>query len=313
METTIDTYKLSNDCSFSIAPGWGCNMFSWIAGGEELMYCPEDYPAAAWKITGGGNPLLFPAIGRTYDTSGPEPVQGVYRIYGLEKIFDMPSHGVLYWSKFTKASEERSEGRISVLYEATIPEKIREESYPFDLSYAQRYTLTESAVELEAIITNRGDSPAPAAFGYHPYFRVSNSRREGIEVDLPVDKEILLTSDTILPTGETIPAEGHIEMKPDIYYDAAYTGASGGRMTLIDRNAKRAIHVDCDDALELYVLYTPDGPDFVCIEPWTRGLGAFGDLNGPGWESGNAIPVVRPRETVRYAAKFSVEQLQTGG
>ena len=53
------------------------------------MYCPEDLPGSAQKITGGGNPLLFPSVGRTWDHSSGVPVVGTYRIYGLDKTYFM--------------------------------------------------------------------------------------------------------------------------------------------------------------------------------------------------------------------------------
>ena len=51
-----DTYKLSEECSFSIAPAWGSNMFSWRSGGQELMYCPEGYREAALFLRWRGQP-----------------------------------------------------------------------------------------------------------------------------------------------------------------------------------------------------------------------------------------------------------------
>lgn len=304
---SVDTYELSNGTSCKISPTWGCNLLSWIVDGTELMYCPDGYPEAATKITDGGNPILFPSIGRTWDQSSGEPVPGFYKIHGSSETYYMPSHGVLYISQFRKTDEKRTADSVTVLYELSVPEKVRKENYPFDLGFTQRFTLTPTTVELEATITNNGTVAAPAAFGYHPYFRLSNSERDGIEVRLPVTKHLLLTEDTILFTGESEDTDGVIKLKPGIYYDNAFGGTIGYTMSLIDRRAGHAVHVDCDEKSELFVLYSPDGSEFVCIEPWTRGLGAYEHLRNQGWENGEVIPVLKPGEVQKYRATFRVE------
>jgi len=303
----IDTYTLDEGTSCGIAPDWGCNLVSWKVDGAELMYCPPGLPEEATKITGGGNPILFPSIGRTWDRSSCEPIPGIYRIYGSDKTYFMPSHGILFLSSFEKAGVVRTVEGITVQYDLTVPEKVREENYPFDVGLTQQFTLRQKSVELEAVLTNHGSIPAAAAFGYHPYFAISNPGREGVKVRLPVSRRLLLTPDTILPTGETEPADGQIDLVPDVYYDHLFDGRTGDRMSLIDRKAGRAIHVDCDEKFEMFVLYAPDGAEFVCIEPWTRGLGAYERLREPGWESGESIPILQPGESRSYRAVFICE------
>lgn len=304
----IDTYTLSDGCSCSIAPGWGCNLVSWVVDGTELMYCPADLPATATKITGGGNPILFPAVGRTWDHSSGEPVSGNYKIYGSEKSYYMPSHGIVFLCEWRKVEEDRVGDKITVAYEMIVPENVRLENFPFDLGLMLRYTITHNNIELEAVITNNGPVPAPAAFGYHPYFRVSNPEREGVEVRLAVTKQLLLTKDTILLTGETEDADGIVKMKAGVYYDNVYGCPNGQRMSLIDRKVGHTIHVDYDDTFELFLVYSPDGSDFVCIEPWTRGLGAYEHLREQGWEDGKYIPVLQPGEVKRHKATFTLSK-----
>lgn len=303
----IDRYELDGGASFSIAPGWGCNVFSWRVNGVELMYTPPGYPAAATKITDGGNPILFPSVGRTWDRSADPPVPRVYRIYGSDKTYVMPNHGILFQSDFHKIGEERGVDSITATYELVVPEEVREENYPFDVGLVHSFTLTPSTVELKATITNNGDSPAPVAFGWHPYFRLSNAQREGVEVRLPVTREMLLTLDTNLLTGESVPTDGVFRLKPDVYYDNAFGYPNGRRMSVIDRKAGRSVHVDFGDWAELFLLYTPDGKDFVCIEPWTKGLGAFEVLNDPDWQSTDRIMVLKPGQSVTYESVFSVD------
>lgn len=304
----MDRLELANGVSCSIAVEWGCNIVSWIVGGRELVYCPPELPAQATKITGGGCPLLFPSVGRTWNRSVTPPVPGDYRIYGRsDKTYFMPSHGIIYHSKFVKIEHETCADKSSALYRLEIPPEVTERNYPFDVSLTQRFVLTPNTIDLETVITNNGSDPAPAAFGHHPYFRVSNRAREGVEVRLPVTKELTLDPDLVLPDGGSNPADGLLSLQAGVYYDNVFAGVTGRRMTLSDARAGHTIWVDYDDNFELLVVYAPDDSEFVCIEPWTRGLGAYGELWKPGWENGELIPVLKPGETKTLRASFGVE------
>lgn len=175
--------------------------------------------------------------------------------------------------------------------------------------FTQRYTLSRDGIKLEATITNKDTVPAPAAFGYHPFFRISNPEREGIEVMMPMAKHLLQTANTNLLTGESEPFDGIIDLQSGVNYDEAYGDATGKRMSLIDRNAGRAVHVDFDEKCELFFMWSPADSDFVCIEPWTRGLGAYERMKDQGWETSGLIPVLQPGESVRYEMAYSVSYL----
>lgn len=303
---SIDTYALNDGSSCSIAPGWGCNLFSWVVDGQELIYCPPGLPETAEKITGGGSPLLFPAVGRTWDHSSGAPVQGVYRIHGSDRTYFMPSHGILFLSRFDKVDEQVSGGRAMAAYELTVPAEAHEQDYPFDMGLRMTFTLTPGRIAIDADISNRGSVPAPAAFGHHPYFAISNSRREGVEARLAARRRLFVTPDTVLFTGESEGFDGVIQLEPDVYYDHVFGDPAGKRMSLVDRCAGRVVSVEYDDSFELFLVYSPNGSDFVCIEPWTRGLGAFEHLRDPGWESGDLIPVYAPGESRRIHTEYAV-------
>jgi len=308
-QNVIDKYELVSGSSCAIARSWGCNLISWIVNGEELIYCPEDLPAAATKITGGGNPILFPSVGRTWNLSGDKPTLGPYRIYGSDRVYHMPNHGILFRSRFERTGVMQTPYLVTGTYVLEIPKAVREENYPFEVRLFQNFTLKPDRIDLCARIMNLDSKPAPVAFGYHPYFRISNRDRQGLEIKLPAEKELVLTPDTVLPTGETKEFDGVLKLSPGVYYDNLYTNLVGRRMSLVDRQAGRILHVDFDENTELLVVYAPDNSDFVCIEPWTRGLGAFMQLNHPDWHSTNAIRVLQPREAMSFSVTFSVESI----
>ena len=98
---TIDRYELSGGTSCSVARSWGCNLFSWVVDGRELMSWPLDLPDSAQKITGGGNPILFPAVGRTWDLSWGRARAGPLSCRGLDGTYTMPSHGIVFLRSLT--------------------------------------------------------------------------------------------------------------------------------------------------------------------------------------------------------------------
>jgi aldose 1-epimerase len=304
--SAIDRYELACGTSYSIARGWGCNLMSWVVNGQEMIYCPDDLPAHAAKITGGGTPILFPSVGRTWDLSSGAPVLGPYRIHGSDATYLMPNHGIVFQSEFTRTELVASPDLVAATYSLRAPESVHRENYPFDVDLVQSFALKPDRVDLSAQITNSGKAPAPVAFGYHPYFRVSNPQREGVEIRLPATKELLLTPDTVLPTGETRKFDGALKLAAGRKYDNLFAGLNGRRMSLLDSRANRAIHVDFDDKTELLVVYAPDNSEFVCIEPWTRGLGAFMKLEDPDWPKTDAVRVLQPGETMAFGVGFSV-------
>ncbi|MGQ9456032.1 MAG: aldose 1-epimerase [Armatimonadota bacterium] len=304
---TIDKYEVARGSHCFIAREWGCNLISWVVQDEEIMYCPPELPLLATKITGGGNPILFPSVGRTWDLSGDEPKLGPYRVYGSERMYHLPNHGIVFKSKFELTGVLKSPYLVTAVYVLSIPEEVRNQSYPFDVRLVQSFTLKPSRIDLWARITNYDSRPAPVAFGYHPYFRISSPTRKGVEVRLPATKELVLTRDTVLPTGETKDFDGILRLSSGKDYDNAYVGITGRRASLIDRKAKRILHIDFDQNTEILVVYAPDSAEFVCIEPWTKGLGAFMHLNNPDWEKTEKVRILQPGETMSFSVAFIVE------
>ena len=118
---------------------------------------------------------------------------------------------------------------------------------------------------------------------------------------------MMLDPETVLFTGESEPADALLKLQAGVYYDHVFAGLTGSRMSLVDKQAGRKVHVDFDEHFEHMTVYAPDDAEFVCIEPWTLGLGAFCYLDKPGWENGELVPVLRPGETRILRATYGVE------
>ena len=76
----IDRFTVGG-AEFAIARELGCNLFSWVVDGREVFHRPAGFPERGLPYE-GGNPLLFPAVGRTWDRSVEPPAADAYRLAG---------------------------------------------------------------------------------------------------------------------------------------------------------------------------------------------------------------------------------------
>jgi len=310
MSGKIETFRLGKEASCSVAMDLGINLFSWTVKGREVLFRPEGFPGIRDQFYHGGNPILFPSVGRTWDRGKVPPRPGVYRLHPEGTEYRMPIHGILPECSWAKISQHERDEYIRAEFKLEIPKTVQRDSYPFELEYRQVFILTATALKLEADFRNLGSRPAPFAFGYHPYFALSNADRKGIEVRLPCTKRVALDPELLVPTGA--PAEdaaGTFELEPGREYDAGFTGISGRKAELVDRQAGRTVSIDVDSHIENFVVYAPPGNPWVCIEPWTRGLGAFETLKDPGWwEAGRPLPILKPGESRKIEVYYAVHE-----
>ncbi|MDD3927538.1 MAG: hypothetical protein PHT33_12860 [bacterium] len=305
----IDRYFLSDGSSFAIAPDFGCNLFSWCSDGREIFYCPEGVPGDRERFYKGGNPVLFPAVGRTWNRDGDKPSPELYSVYGLEGEYRMPIHGILPFASWRKTSERVEESLVRVEYECHIPDNARAAHYPFDIGFKLVYSVTACTLSMTAVFENMGVSAAPLAFGYHPYFALSGNSRRGMKLHLPCSRRLQVDPECLVPTGDAVPVEFPLTLEDGVSYDHVFSDVNGRRASLTDTGAGRIVHIDFDDSIEALVVCSAAGSSFVCVEPWTRGLGAYETLSRPGWESAGAVNVLWPGEVRTISVRYSVESL----
>ena len=301
-----DTYRLEPETVFRIAPAYGCNLFSWRIGGEEILYSPKGFPGTPGGFFGGGNPVLFPSVGRTWDRDLASPVAERYWIHGKENSYRMPCHGILQFGSWRKNFEEITAAEVKVGYLFSAPESVLHECYPFDVIFNLNFTLRPHAVSIEACIENKSQEPVPWAFGLHPYFCVSGRNRAAI--NLPCKKQMILDPELLIPVCEKPIESNTLLLRDERTYDAAFWDMSDGRASIVDSEAGRDIHVDFSEHIETIVIYSAANSDYVCLEPWTKGLGSYECLAENNWQDGNLINVLRPEAKETVAVEYSIEE-----
>ncbi len=269
-----------------------------------MLYNPETQGKMPEGYYSGGNPILYPSVGRTWDRSGNRPEPDKYWIFGRENVYKMPCHGIVPAGRWVQTKEQSQRGKVEVEYSFSLSEKTMSEHYPFDMSFLLRYTLKKYSVGIEAIFRNNGTSPAPFAFGYHPYFQFSD--RSNICVHLPCGKRALLDPELLIPTGESKMSSSTLSFERGKACDMAFTGINGKRASVINKSTGAGVHVDFDENIEMLVVYSGTDSNYVCLEPWTRGLGAYEKLRHANWTDSGEIPVLQPQQTKTVNVKYSV-------
>ncbi|MBN4073936.1 hypothetical protein JYT61_00085 [bacterium AH-315-E10] len=301
----IDDYQLSQGDQIRIAPELGCNLFSWTSQGHDLLYFPDGFPEHAERMFDGGNPLLFPSVGRTWNRECDRPVPDEYSIYGHDKSYTMPLHGFLYMGHWNKEEEDISENEVSVSYMFTPDDGVVENHYPFDVSFQVTYTMCAGSINTKVCITNNGSESAPVAYGLHPYFRIMTM--DEVELTIPCRHYLMLDPELLVPTGKSLKAESSLLISHEQEYDIVYSDLYAPRTTIRYPIGNYSVHVDFQEGFENIVVYCGVDSDFVCVEPWTRGIGGYEFLKKKKWQKKGPLNILEPGDVRIFDVTYSVE------
>jgi len=224
--------------------------------GRDLL---SDGPPEFWT---GRAPFLFPIVGA---------VNGDH-IHVDGQAYEMAKHGFARKSVF--ALTDHQADRASFRLEADAASRAR---FPFDFTLDVHYWIEGATLHTQAVLTNPGDAPLPASFGFHPAFRWplpwggarADHRLVFAEPEPAPIRRIDTDTGLVLPEPRPTPVEGDILIVRDDLFDAdalifdqlrsrsVRFGVPGGRM----------LQVDFPD-MPLLGVWTKPGAPFLCIEPW---------------------------------------------
>ena len=222
--------------------------------GREWM---SDGDPAYWA---GRAPLLFPIVGRLNGDA--------YRLGGAR--YALPQHGFARRRAF--ALIEQAADRA--LFRLTDDAETRA-VYPFAFALDAAFTLTGPALEIEAAVTNRGEAPMPASFGFHPAFAwplpgggAKEAHRIVFERDEPARLN-RIEGGLIGPADRETPVEGDtLWLRDELFVQDALVW---------EAPASRSLRYGCEGGPELHIafpdmptlaLWTKPGASFLCVEPW---------------------------------------------
>jgi galactose mutarotase-like enzyme len=219
----------------------------------------SDGPPEYWT---GRAPFLFPIVGAANGD----------RIHVDGRAYEMAKHGFARKSIFEVV--EKGADRVSFRLESDAATRDR---YPFDFRLDVHHRIKGATLHTEAVLTNPGDAPLPASFGFHPAFRWplpwGGGRADHALIFAEAEPAPIRRIDTatglVLPDPCPTPVEGHTLIPRDDLFvpDALIFDQLRSRSVRFGVPGGRMLRVDFPD-MPLLGVWTKPGAPFLCIEPW---------------------------------------------
>jgi len=282
--------RVGDDTSFLLlAPAHGGRLVRWVHRGEDILYWPD---AADWTRPGkirGGNPLLFPFIGRHF----ADGEAGRWRD-AAGSVHALPQHGFARDLPFAVDAAEDGEGGPSIAMSLHASDETRA-GYPFDFAFTAGYRLLPDGLEATLRIRNTGTAPLPHYAGHHFYFALPASVRAGAKLAMPP-----AARQRQRPDGTLVPAEpgaacyrlDDARLQDTFHVLRPADGHAGTAVLAIPphaaapRGRRLAIELDAGGSAAWHAVTTwseHDQADYYCVEPWLGLPDAIGHGNGLRW------------------------------
>jgi aldose 1-epimerase len=280
----------------SILSSVGNIAFELKVRGQNVLHWPYASPAEfKAKPAMAGIPFVGPWANRLDETA--------FYANGKKYPFDMslgnvrgpiPIHGFLTttseWRVVEAKADARSAWATSRLDFSRQLSWMRQ--WPFAHIVEMTYRLQDGVLEVQTKMTNTGTEPMPVSIGFHPYFRLTDSRRDEWTLSVAARTRWLLATNKI-PTGQTEPAERLFDRPgakladynlDDVFSDLVRDDNGRATMTVAGKAQKLSVQVgpnyraiviwapnSADTGRGSQRLSGPPNPvdrgDFICIEP----------------------------------------------
>jgi len=233
----------------------GAELVRLASRGRDLQW---DGDPAVWS---GRAPLLFPIIGAL--------AGGRYRLG--DRHYALPRHGFARHSLFERAEQTPSRAGFRL-----VANPDTRAIYPFEFALDVVCEVSGAALSVTATVSNRGDGPMPASFGFHPALRWPlpfGAARGGHLIrfaqDEPAPIRRLDADGCLLAGALPSPVTGRDLALHDGLFtdDAVIFDRPASRRVVYGGPTGEAIAVSFPDMPQLGVWSKP-GSGFVCIEPW---------------------------------------------
>jgi len=268
----------SGDSYLLLAPEHGGRLVRWVHRGEDILYWPDDADWTRVAKVRGGNPLLFPFIGRHFvdgESGRWRDREGVVR--------EMPQHGFARDLAF--AVGEVSEDTVNLVLTASAATR---GSYPFAFTFDVTYRLDDRGLQTALCVTNHGDTPLPWYAGHHFYFRAAHTSRAASRLTLPAAQRVRQTADGGLTPPE--PGEAQYALDDPRLQDTFHVlQARESECSLVIARTDgppRTIRLSlmANSPWHAITTWTESATsDFYCVEPWTGLPNAIGHGQGLRW------------------------------
>ncbi len=287
--------------TFLALPEQGARLMNWnltLGDGSvrDVIYWPESKTLDNFHLIRGGNPILFPFAGRTFDHG---EINFWRAADGIRR--SMPMHGLARQGAF-KLTHADARG-FSAQF---VPAAEAREAYPFDYEFAVTYRFEPFRLTCEFTLKNLGNVPLPWCPGHHFYFTVpwdEGTSRADYLVRLAAAERLKQDSAGQLVAGPALRVDESLGNAALV--DTLHTGLRGNEATLgLEGRAGDVIvrlgTADIPPPGSTFVTWTPDDQaPYYCVEPW------MGPPNAP--EHRRGLQVVAPRGTAAFTVSVTVK------
>lgn len=249
IDAALDLVTLEDEEAKSavvVAPRRGALVTSFRVRGRELLYLDESTLVDPSKNVRGGIPVLFPSPGKLEnDTWAHGGRHGVMKQHGFAR--DLP------WS----VGETSADGAAAVTLtlassEATLAQ------YPWDFRADLTFALEGARLRITSNVHDTGTTPMSFGLGFHPYFAVTDKAKATI------DTRATRAFDNV--TKKAAPFSGFDLTKKEVDLHLLDHGSTGSALHL---GGGARIDIRASSDFTRWVVWTLEGKDFVCVEPWT--------------------------------------------
>jgi galactose mutarotase-like enzyme len=254
------------------APQAGGRLLSWEIDGQQVIRWPDTADWSQPARIRGGNPLLFPFLGR-HRVDGQigrwRDADGVVR--------DLPMHGFARDLPFTPGLEAATDKTGPALRMTLADSDATRTGYPFSFRFEALYRLVDDhTLEVSLTTANTGAAGSPALpyyAGHHFYFALPHTQRAETVLTLPPTEGRYQQADGSI--SPAVPGQPRYTLDEASIIDCfhVFKGTPDQPVRLDAPGLKRSVTIDLDrpDSLPWYAVTTwteAAESDFYCIEPW---------------------------------------------
>lgn len=272
-----DLYVLHDehtDASVVVAPQRGAIVTTMRIGGRNVLYMQDATLSDPAQNVRGGIPVLFPT---------PGSVRNETLRWGDRTGTQLKQHGFarnVDWSVV-----ETPPGSLVLEKQANAWTLQR---YPWHFRAELRYTLSNTCLYVHFRVENHDAETLPFALGFHPYFLVKNTQKAKLQIETAATRVF----DNVQKRER--PFTGFDLTQPEVDLRLLDHGQTHCRLQLPD---EARVELRGSDDFKVWVVWTLENKDFVCVEPWTAAADALNDDVG----------VIRVEPGAAHEAGFELE------
>lgn len=263
---------------------------------RDVLYWPELSSLDDFHKVRGGNPILFPFNGRTFDRGeihfwrAPDQIRR-----------PMPMHGIARQGKFT-VRHVTERGFTAVLK----PDAEAQSAYPYDYEFVVVYRFAPLGLTCEFVLNNRDTRPIPWSAGHHFYFTLpwtDGLTRSDYAIRIPATKR--LKQD--MATGQLQPGpelQREERLNQPLLIDTQHLGLKTNEVVFGPVGTPGDVTIKIGQEKKpnpdaTFVTWTSDdNAPFYCVEPWMGPPNAIENKIGLHW--------VQPGQSQSFAVEIKI-------